>query len=44
MGPDQSQSGRYVIQSLCHYFEAEKSVTNIDLIRDSYGLHVSKNV
>ena len=44
MGPDQTQSGRYVIQSLCHYFEAEKSVTNIDLIRDSYGLHVSKNV
>ena len=44
MGPDQKQSGRYVIQSLCHYFEAEKSVTNIDLIRDSYGLHVSKSV
>ena len=43
MGPDQTQSGRYIIQSLCHYFEAEKSTTNINLIRDSYGLHTSNN-
>ena len=42
-GPDQKSSGNYIIQSLCHYFEAEKSVTSINLIRDSYGLHFSKN-
>ena len=43
MGPDQRYSGRYVIYSLCHYFEAEKSTTNMNLIRDSYGLHTSNN-
>tara|TARA_B100000902_G_scaffold271126_1_gene257032 strand:+ start:1464 stop:2798 length:1335 start_codon:yes stop_codon:yes gene_type:complete len=42
-GPDQKASGNYIIQSLCHYFEAEKSVTSLTLIRDSYGLHFSKN-
>lgn len=42
-GPDQKTSGHYVIQSLCHYFEPEKSVTSINLIRDSYGLHFAKN-
>ena len=42
-GPDQKASGNYVIQSLCHYFEAEKSVTSLTLLRDSYGLHFSKN-
>ena len=42
-GPDQKASGHYIIQSLCHYFEAEKSVTSLTLIRDSYGLHFSKN-
>jgi len=42
-GPDQKSSGNYIIQSLCHYFEAEKSVTSLTLIRDSYGLHFSKN-
>ena len=41
LGPDQKQSGKYIIQSLCHYFDPEKSVTSIDLIRDSYGLHTS---
>ena len=42
-GPDQKTSGIYIIQSLCHYFEPEKSVTAINLIRDSYGMHFSKN-
>jgi len=42
-GPDQKQSGVYIISSLCHYFESEKSVTSLTLIRDSYGLHASKN-
>ena len=41
-GPDQKSSGRYIIQSLCHFFESEKSVTSMNLIRDSYGLHFSK--
>ena len=43
-GPDQKASGVYIIQSLCHYFEPEKSVTSINLIRDSYGMHSSKNI
>ena len=43
-GPDQKSSGNYVIQALCHYFESEKSVTSITLIRDSYGMHNSKNI
>ncbi len=42
-GPDQKTSGNYIIQALCHYFEPEKSVTAINLIRDSYGLHFAKN-
>ena len=42
-GPDQKSSGNYVIQALCHYFEAEKSVTSLTLIRDSYGMYSSKN-
>ncbi len=42
-GPDQRSSGIYIIESLCHYFESEKSVTSVNLIRDSYGLHFSKN-
>ena len=33
----------YIISSLCHYFESEKSVTSLTLVRDSYGLHASKN-
>lgn len=41
-GPDQKTSGTYIIQSLCHFFEAEKSVTSMKLIRDSYGMHFSK--
>lgn len=42
IGPDQKTSGNYIIQSLCHFFEAEKSVTSMKLIRDSYGMHFSK--
>jgi len=42
-GYDQKQSGNYIIANLCHYFESEKSVTSLTLIRDSYGMHFSKN-
>jgi len=43
MGPDQQQSGKYIIGSLCHYFDPEKSVTSLTLLRDSYGLHSSND-
>ncbi len=43
MGPDQKQSGRYIIGSLCHHFNPEKSETSLGLLRDSYGLHSSQN-
>ena len=42
-GPDQKQSGNYIIQGLCHYFDPEASTTSLLLVRDSYGLHSSKN-
>ena len=42
-GPDQVQSGSYIIKSLCHHFDSSGSVTSMKLIRDSYGLHVSNN-
>tara|TARA_R100001082_G_C4363968_1_gene160854 strand:+ start:649 stop:1986 length:1338 start_codon:yes stop_codon:yes gene_type:complete len=42
MGPDQKQSGRYIIGSLCHHFNPEKSETSLGLLRDSYGLHSSQ--
>ena len=42
-GPDQKSSGNYIIQALCHYFESQKSVTSLTLIRDSYGMYSSKN-
>ena len=44
MGPDQKQSGRYIIGSLCHHFNPEKSETSLGLLRDSYGLHSSLNI
>ena len=44
LGPDQRRGGRYIIKSLCHYFEPEKSVTSLVLIRDSYGLHTNQTV
>jgi len=37
-GGDQKSNGKYIIESLCHYLDIEKSVTSIQLIRDSYGL------
>lgn len=42
-GIDERQSGEYIIKSLCHHFEPNKSVTSINLIRDSYGLHFTKD-
>ena len=37
-GGDQKSNGKYIIESLCHYLDIEKSVTSMQLIRDSYGL------
>jgi len=42
-GPDESQSGNYIIQALHHHFEPNKSTTSLNLIRDSYGLHFTKS-
>ena len=42
-GPDQKQSGKYIIQALCHEFQPERTTTSLSLIRDSYGLHSSKS-
>ena len=42
-GPDQKQSGKYIIQALCHEFLPERTTTSLSLIRDSYGLHSSKS-
>ena len=36
-GGDQKSNGKYIIESLCHYLDIEKSVTSMQLIRDSYG-------
>jgi hypothetical protein len=41
-GPDESQSGNYIIQALHHHFEPNKSTT-YEFIRDSYGLHFTKS-
>ena len=38
LGPDEKNSGNYIIQSLCHYLDSTKSVTSLEVIRDSYGL------
>ena len=43
MGPDQKASGNYIIQCLCHYFDSERAVSSLCLVRDSYGLHSSDN-
>ncbi|MHA2402924.1 MAG: hypothetical protein ACXADH_08055 [Candidatus Kariarchaeaceae archaeon] len=43
-GPDQSQSGNYIIQAVHHHFEPNKSTTSMNLIRDSYGLHFTKSL
>ena len=42
-GPDQIQSGNYIIQALRHHFEPNKSTTHMNLIRDSYGLNFTKS-
>lgn len=41
-GPDQTRSGKYIIQALRHHFNGNNSVTSMNLIRDSYGLHFTK--
>ncbi len=40
-GPDERTSGEYLIQALCHYGDVDKSVTSLELIRDSYGMNFS---
>ncbi len=35
--PDPEQSGRYIIQELCHQFDSTGSYTKLKLIRDTYG-------
>ena len=42
-GPDEVQSGNYIIQALRHHFDPNKSTTSMNLIRDSYGLHFTKS-
>ena len=34
---DEEISGKYLIQSLVHHFDPEKSVTSMTLARDTYG-------
>ena len=43
MGPDEKNSGTYIIQSLCHYLDSTKSVTSLEVIRDSYGLSFQRD-
>ena len=38
-GPDPVQSGKYIISSLRHHFDSDKSLTSMKLIRAGYGLH-----
>ncbi len=38
-GPDPVRSGKYIISSLRHHFDSEKSLTSMKLIRAGYGLH-----
>ena len=35
--PDSEQSGRYIIQELCHQFDSTGSYTKLKLIRDTFG-------
>ena len=39
----QKNSGTYIIQSLCHYLDSTKSVTSLEVIRDSYGLSFQRD-
>ena len=34
---DPTQSGRYLIENLCHHFDSTNSYTSMRLVRDSYG-------
>ena len=34
---DPDMSGLYMIKELCHHFDADRSVTSMKLIRDTYG-------
>tara|TARA_Y100000289_G_scaffold5141_1_gene4715 strand:+ start:187 stop:1470 length:1284 start_codon:yes stop_codon:yes gene_type:complete len=34
---DPTQSGRYLIENLCHHFDPKRSYTSMTLVRDSYG-------
>ena len=43
MGPDEKNSGTYIIQSLCHYLDSTKAVTSLEVIRDSYGLSFQRD-
>jgi len=43
-GPDERTSGQYIIQALCHYLDDSRSVTSLELIRDSYGTSDSFSV
>ncbi|MBF90100.1 MAG: hypothetical protein CMG75_10715 [Candidatus Marinimicrobia bacterium] len=38
-GPDPVQSGKYIISSLRHHFDSDRSLTSMKLIRAGYGLH-----
>lgn len=42
-GPDEDQSGYYLIKEVRHHFEAQQVVSSLRLIRDSYGLYGSQN-
>ena len=42
-GPEQRTSGEYLIQALCHYYDPDRSVTSLELIRDSYEMHFAKD-
>lgn len=42
-GPDERRSGRYIIHALRHYFDNGIFTTHLKLIRDSYGLHFTRN-
>ena len=35
--PDREQSGRYIVQELCHQFDSTGSYTKLKLIRDTFG-------
>lgn len=41
--PDPVQSGLYMIKDLCHYFEGQKAITYMTLVRDTIGLYTPNN-